>query len=64
MITLQTFEGSTPFAASVFSNSSKLVSKVQNPSGKGTWTKPGSMLPIQSFSAGMPPACCEPSVRP
>ena len=32
--------------------------------GNGTCTKPGSRLTIHSFSAGMPPACCEPSVRP
>ena len=40
------------------------VSAVRNPSGNGICTKPGSRLTIHSFSAGMPPACCDPSVRP
>ena len=59
-----TFDGSTPLSRKLRSKKSNEVSAVRYPSGNSTWTKPGSRFTIHSLSEEMPPACCEPSVRP
>ncbi len=58
------FAASTPCSCSARSKPAKDVSSVRNPSGNGICAKPGSKFTIQSFNDGIPPACCEPSVRP